>query len=163
MLNDSRTNDSQQPEEDAKPVSDDAQPAAAGAEGQGEDLADGESSMAPADEKHSSLPKRPRLKKPTRPEPAVEEEPGSDSTGEFLWYVLRVQSGREDTVSNNLRKKLVLHGFQELVRDVAVPKQKVTEIKDGKKRVRAQKVFPGYIFVEMDLTDGLWYLIRDTS
>lgn len=108
------------------------------------------------------MPKRPRMKKPTRPEPAPATE-NVGGTGEFLWYVLRVQSGREDTVSNNLRKKLVLHGFDELVRQVAVPKQKVTEIKDGKKRVRAQKVFPGYIFVEMDLSDDLWYLIRDTS
>ncbi|MGE3163336.1 MAG: transcription termination/antitermination protein NusG [Planctomycetota bacterium] len=104
---------------------------------------------------------RPVRPRPVAPE-AAEVTP-SGPTVDFEWYVLRVQSGREDTVSNNLRKKLRLHGMDEKVRAVAVPKQKMTEIKEGKKRVRAQKVFPGYIFVEMALDDDLWYLIRDTT
>ncbi|MEE8141635.1 MAG: transcription termination/antitermination protein NusG, partial [Planctomycetota bacterium] len=60
-------------------------------------------------------------------------------------------------------KKLALTQMDHLVRGIVVPKQRVTEIKDGKKRVRAQKLFPGYVFVEAVLRDELWYLIRDTS
>ena len=82
---------------------------------------------------------------------------------DFHWYVLRVQSGREDTCSNALRKKVMLAKLEHLLRKIVVPKQKVTEIKDGKQKIRAQKLFPGYIFIEMVLADDLWYLIRDTS
>lgn len=93
-------------------------------------------------------------------QPQVVQNGGAES---FNWYVLRVQSGREDTCSNALRKKVMLAKLEHLVRNIAVPKQKVTEIKDGKKKIRAQKLFPGYIFIEMSLADDLWYLIRDTS
>ena len=79
------------------------------------------------------------------------------------WYVLRVQSGREDSIANNLRKKLALTKMDHLVEDVVVPKQNVTAIKEGKKRTRKEKLFPGYIFVHARLEDDLWYLVRDTS
>ncbi|MCI0652139.1 MAG: transcription termination/antitermination protein NusG, partial [Planctomycetes bacterium] len=79
------------------------------------------------------------------------------------WYVLRVQSGREDSIANNLRKKLTLTQKGHLVRDIVVPKQNLTEIKEGKKRVKKQKLYPGYIFLEAMLEDELWFLIRDTS
>lgn len=82
---------------------------------------------------------------------------------EFNWYVLRVQSGREDTCSNALRKKVMLAKMDGFVKEIAVPKQKLTEIKDGKRRIRSQKLYPGYIFIHMALADEVWYLIRDTS
>lgn len=79
------------------------------------------------------------------------------------WYVLRVASGREDSVKESLLKKVQLAGLQEQVPTVLVPTEKVSEIKGGKKRFKERKLYPGYIIVEMDLTDDVWYLIKDTS
>jgi transcriptional antiterminator NusG len=78
------------------------------------------------------------------------------------WYVIRVQSGREDTLSNKIRKKLQLAGHDRFVRSIVVPKQKISEIKEGKKRVREMKLYPGYFFMEMQLVEEIWYLLRDT-
>lgn len=79
------------------------------------------------------------------------------------WYVLRVASGREETVKEGLLKKIQLAGLAELVPTVLVPTERVSEIKGGKKRLKERKLYPGYIIVEMDLTDDVWYLIKDTS
>jgi len=79
------------------------------------------------------------------------------------WYVLRVASGREESVKESLLKKVQLAGLQELVPTVLVPTERVSEIKGGKKRFKERKLYPGYIIVEMDLTDDVWYLIKDTG
>jgi len=76
--------------------------------------------------------------------------------------VVRVQSGREDTLSNKIKRKLQLADLDRFVRNVVVPKQKVTEIKEGKKKVREVKLYPGYFFMEMQLVEEIWYLLRDT-
>ena len=79
------------------------------------------------------------------------------------WYVLRVASGREESVKEGLLKKIQLAGLEEQVPTVLVPTERVSEIKGGKKRFKERKLYPGYIIVEMDLTDDVWYLIKDTS
>jgi transcriptional antiterminator NusG len=78
------------------------------------------------------------------------------------WYVLRVASGREEAVKEGLLKKIQLAGLEEAVPTVLVPTERVSEIKGGKKRYKERKLYPGYIIVEMDLTDDVWYLIKDT-
>ena len=80
----------------------------------------------------------------------------------FDWYVIRVQSGREDTLSSKIERKLKLAGHDRFVRSVVVPKQKISEVRDGKKRVREMKLYPGYFFMEMQLVEEIWYLLRDT-
>ena len=85
------------------------------------------------------------------------------------WYVLRVQSGREDTVKRNLEKRVNAEAAQDVIASVLVPTESVAEIKAGKRRVRERKKYPGYIFVEIEtdeknqLADKGWYLIRETS
>lgn len=79
------------------------------------------------------------------------------------WYVLRVQSGREERVAENLRKRVKAAGLDEQVPRVLVPTEAITEIKNGKKRTRKRKLYPGYIVCEMDVTDDVWFLIRETS
>ena len=79
------------------------------------------------------------------------------------WYVLRVQSGREDRVAGNLRKRIAAAGLEETIPQVLVPTETVSEIKNGKKRTRKRKLYPGYIVCEMDITDDAWFLIRETS
>ena len=78
------------------------------------------------------------------------------------WYVLRVASGREESVKEGLLKKIQLAGLEEQIPTVLVPTERVSEIKGGKKRYRERKLYPGYIIVEMELTDEVWYLIKDT-
>ena len=79
------------------------------------------------------------------------------------WYVLRVASGREESVKEGLLRKIQLAGLAELIPTVLVPTERVSEIKGGKKRFKERKLYPGYIIVEMDLTDDVWYLIKDTG
>ena len=88
-----------------------------------------------------------------------DEEPAEEGLD---WYVIRVQSGREDTLSSKIRKKLQLANLDHFVRSIVVPKQKISEIKEGKKRVREMKLYPGYFFMEMQLVEEIWYLLRDT-
>ena len=78
------------------------------------------------------------------------------------WYVLRVQSGRENTVRNALGRRIQLAGLEEKVASILVPTENVTEIKSGRKRVKERKLYPGYVLVEMELTDEVWFMIRDT-
>jgi transcriptional antiterminator NusG len=88
---------------------------------------------------------------------------GDPGEADLYWYVIRVQSGREDTLSSKILKKLKLAGLDRFVRNIVVPKQKVGEIKEGKKRVREMKLYPGYFFMEMQLVEEIWYLLRDTA
>lgn len=78
------------------------------------------------------------------------------------WYVIRVQSGREDLVRDTLEKRVKTAGFENRVTRVLVPTEKVSEIKGGHKRVRERKLYPGYLMVEMDFDEQVWYLIRET-
>ena len=78
------------------------------------------------------------------------------------WYVLRVQSNKEDKVLESLQKRVQAAGLQEKITRVMVPTEKVSEIKGGQKRVSQRKIYPGYVMVEMVLDDDTWYLIRET-
>jgi transcriptional antiterminator NusG len=78
------------------------------------------------------------------------------------WYVIRVQSGREEKVRRGLEKRIKAAGAEEILNRVVVPTETVSEIKGGKKRVTKKKIFPGYIMVEMEPTDEALYLIRET-
>ena len=78
------------------------------------------------------------------------------------WYVIRVQSGKEDKVRRGLEKRIAAEGAEGLISKVLVPTETVSEIKGGKKRVSKKKIFPGYIMVEMESSDEALYLIRET-
>lgn len=85
------------------------------------------------------------------------------------WYVLRVQSGKEEKVVEAIEKKLKIAGLTELIGQILVPKKTEVEIRDGKQRTKERKIYPGYIYVEAELfvdaeriNDDLYYLIKDT-
>ena len=79
------------------------------------------------------------------------------------WYILKVQSNREDSIREGLISRIKLQGLDHLFGEVIVPKEQVTEFKSGKKRVVSRKLYPGYILVHMVLNDESWYLVRETS
>lgn len=77
------------------------------------------------------------------------------------WYIIKVQSNREDTIAERLRKQAQIAGLGEWFGQILVPYEKVTELYHGKKRVVKRKLYPGYILVEMVITDETWFLCRE--
>lgn len=81
---------------------------------------------------------------------------------EKQWYVVHTYSGYENRVKTNLEKRVETMGMQDHIFRVIVPEHEETDLKDGKKRTVMRKVFPGYVLVEMILTDDSWYVVRNT-
>lgn len=78
------------------------------------------------------------------------------------WYVIHTYSGYENKVKANLERKVHSMGMENEIFRVLVPMEDEVEIKDGKKKVAKKKVFPGYVLVEMIVTDRSWYVVRNT-
>jgi len=89
-----------------------------------------------------------------------EEEP---VVGDRQWYILKVQSNREDSIRETLLRRIQMQGLDKYFGEVVVPKEQVTEFKGGKKKVVWRKLYPGYILVHMLLNDDTWYLVRETG
>lgn len=78
------------------------------------------------------------------------------------WYVVHTYSGYENKVKANLEKRVESMGMQDKIFRVVVPEEEETDIKNGKKKVVKKKVFPGYVLVEIVMTDDSWYVVRNT-
>ncbi len=78
------------------------------------------------------------------------------------WYVLHTYSGYEDNVARNLKQRIESMDMQELIFDVLVPKEKKIKIKGGKRVVVEERIYPGYVLVDMMVTDASWYVVRNT-
>ncbi|MCL5093909.1 MAG: transcription termination/antitermination protein NusG [Patescibacteria group bacterium] len=83
-------------------------------------------------------------------------------TGERNWYVIHTYSGYEEKVAEALRQRVESLGMQEKIFDIIVPKEKAIEIKNGRRRTVEKRIFPGYVLVDMILTDDSWYVVRNT-
>lgn len=82
--------------------------------------------------------------------------------GEAKWYVLHIQTGSESKVKAGLESRAEMAGLSQCVQQILIPTEKVSEVKEGKKRISERKFFPGYLLVKMELTDDTWYLVKDT-
>lgn len=78
------------------------------------------------------------------------------------WYVLHTYSGFEDKVAENIRQRIGSFHLEEKVFQVLVPLEKRIKIKNGKRKIVEEKVFPGYVLVEMITTPDSWYMVRNT-
>lgn len=83
-------------------------------------------------------------------------------TNEKRWYVLHTYSGYEDAVAKSLKQRVESLGVEDKIFNVIVPKEKKVKIKNGKKKVVEEKIYPGYVLVEMIVTDDSWYVVRNT-
>ena len=83
-------------------------------------------------------------------------------TGERHWYVLHTYSGYEDSVAFNLKQRIESMNMQDRIFDALVPKEKKIKIKEGKRATVEEKIFPGYVLVDMVVTDDSWYVVRNT-
>lgn len=81
---------------------------------------------------------------------------------EKRWYVLHTYSGYEESVAKNLKQRIESLGMEDKIFNVIVPKEKKIKIKLGKRKVVEEKVYPGYVLVEMVVTDDSWYVVRNT-
>lgn len=79
------------------------------------------------------------------------------------WYTVKVQPEREEKIKNLMLEQIKGKGLGGNIREILIPTETVQEIRGGRKRVVEQKTYPGYLFVEMDLTDAVWYLITETN
>lgn len=78
------------------------------------------------------------------------------------WYVIHTYSGYEENVAHNLRQRIESMGMEDKIFEVLVPKEKKIKIRNGKRKVVEEKIFPGYVMVEMVVTDDSWYVVRNT-
>jgi transcriptional antiterminator NusG len=97
--------------------------------------------------------------------PRGDQTPIADDDDEhptLVWYVLKVQSSREDTIRDALERRVKIQGLQRYFGRIVVPTEKITEIRNNKKRIVERKTYPGYIMVEMELNEKTWFTVRET-
>ena len=80
----------------------------------------------------------------------------------LVWYVLKVQSSREDTIRDALERRVKIQGLEKYFGRIVVPTEKITEIRNNKKRVVERKSYPGYLMVQMELNEKTWFVVRET-
>lgn len=78
------------------------------------------------------------------------------------WYVIHTYSGYEDNVARNLRQRIESMDMQDYIFDIIVPKEKKVKIKAGKRVTVEERIYPGYVLVDMIVTDASWYVVRNT-
>jgi transcriptional antiterminator NusG len=101
--------------------------------------------------------------------PAI--KPANAGFGDFVdeesdkakWYVVHTYSGHENKVKVNIEKIVENRGMQHLIHKIIVPTEERVEIKNGQRKVKTRKMFPGYVLVKMNVTNESWYLVRNTQ
>ena len=78
------------------------------------------------------------------------------------WYVIHTYSGLEEAVEHNLKQRIESMDMEDKIFAVMIPKEKKIRIKNGKRKVVEEKIYPGYVLVEMVVTDDSWYVVRNT-
>ena len=91
------------------------------------------------------------------------EEVGVRGDGKARWYVVHTYSGHENKVKVNIEKMVENRGMQDLILEIVVPTEDRVEIKNGEKKIKTKKMFPGYVIIKMVVTNESWYLVRNTQ
>ena len=90
-------------------------------------------------------------------------EKAASASSTMRWYVVHVYSGMEKSVRRALMERIERMGMTDQFGEILVPTEEVVEVKGGQKSVTERRFFPGYILVEMEMTDETWHLVRDTG
>ena len=91
------------------------------------------------------------------------DAPKSSRKNEKRWYIVHTYSGYENKVKSNLEKRIEYMNMADKIFRVEVPQKTVTQIKNGKKHEKDEKIFPGYVLVEMIMDEDSWYVVRHTA
>jgi transcriptional antiterminator NusG len=100
---------------------------------------------------------------PKSTEEVAPVEPEEEAPVNLQWYILKVQTNREESIRDALQRRVAMAGLEKYFGEVIVPTEMISEFKGGKKRVSKRKLYPGYIVVNMEINDDTWYLVRETS
>jgi transcription termination/antitermination protein NusG len=79
------------------------------------------------------------------------------------WYVVKVQSGREESIKEAIERRVKIEGLEEFFGQIVIPVEKVTEIRGGKRYVKDRKLYPGYLMCNVEFNENILYLFRETS
>ncbi len=102
------------------------------------------------------------LTSPKQPAEQFAGEEAEAMTSERAWYVVHCYSGYENKVRHNLEQRIDTMGMKDRIFDVVIPTQEEIEVKDGKRRTVERHVFPGYVLVNMIMSEESWYVVRNT-
>jgi len=91
-----------------------------------------------------------------------QQVPASKPQDNHAWYVLHTYSGYEDNVARNLRQRIESMGMEDKIFQVIVPREKKIRVKGGKRQTIEERLFPGYVLVQMIVTEDSWYVVRNT-
>ncbi len=91
------------------------------------------------------------------------EGEGIRGDGQARWYVVHTYSGHENKVKVNIEKMVENRGMQNLILDITVPTEDRIELKNGQRKIKTRKMFPGYVLIKMIVTNESWYLVRNTQ
>ncbi len=78
------------------------------------------------------------------------------------WYAIHTYSGYEENVAENLKQRIESMDMEDKIYGLLIPKEKKIKIKNGKRKIVEEKIFPGYVLVDMIVTDDSWYVVRNT-
>src|SRR5690348_13168322 len=104
--------------------------------------------------------------------PPADQEPKSEEAPEPTvahvvdnkqWYVVKVQSGREESIKDAIERRVKIEGLEEYYGQIVIPVERVTEMRNGKRVQKERKLYPGYLMVEVEYNDRILYLFRETS
>jgi len=95
---------------------------------------------------------------PAEPPPAAEAAPSNKH-----WYVVKVQSGREESIKEAIERRVKIEGLEEFFGQIVIPVEKVVEMRNNKRVTRERKLYPGYLMAEVEYNDRILYLFRETS
>jgi transcriptional antiterminator NusG len=104
--------------------------------------------------------------KPPEPPPPVagdREDNVPEPPTNKHWYVVKVQSGREESIKEAIERRVKIEGLEEFFSQIIIPVERVAEMRNGKRVMRERKLFPGYLMVEVEYNDRILYLFRETS
>ncbi|SRR5579875_2384421 len=96
---------------------------------------------------------------------AAAETPAAPETkpSNKRWYVVKVQSGREESIKEAIEKRVKIEGLEEYYGQIVIPVERVTEMRNGRRVQKERKLYPGYLMVEVEYNDRILYLFRETS
>jgi transcriptional antiterminator NusG len=140
------------PPAEAPPAPPPTEEAALAATGEGVPAAE-----APAETAADQPPAEPEAKE------AEEPEKPAEAPSNKHWYVVKVQSGREESIKEAIERRVKIEGLEEFFGQIVIPVEKVVEMRNSKRVTRERKLYPGYLMTEVEYNDRILYLFRETS
>ncbi|HKI32606.1 MAG TPA: transcription termination/antitermination protein NusG [Gemmataceae bacterium] len=113
----------------------------------------------PSEPSAAVAPEPPAEEAPAPAEPKAPEPPPSNKH----WYVVKVQSGREESIKEAVERRVKIEGLEEFYGQIVIPVEKVVEMRNSKRVTRERKLYPGYLMAEVEYNDRVLYLFRETS